>query len=301
MEALDCEINDIHARIADLRAQRANLSAILLSQPHLPTRLSQRPVANERRRLHAAKLAKTQHNRNLENVYRACAGITAYKVKDPDPHAIDNGMILGVRIDVSIRDEFVETYHVLFVRPSAKNKSLLRIHKHTIPPCVALQPLANLWLPTRARDGEGAVEQNLVKFGRALRKELVSWHLRGAAVEKLRAAAGVTGTKDREEQKAGLAQGRVLNAFVSDDEDSEDEEEAAVRRNGPLKITAVDADISFRELSLLWSNGQTAIMKVTKDGDIEMAAVRTEQGARLSSVERKAKGRIEGLLERLAA
>ncbi|KAF2240403.1 hypothetical protein BU26DRAFT_526052 [Trematosphaeria pertusa] len=301
-EALDSEISDLYARISTLQAHRANLASILLSQPHLQPRLEQRPVLHERNRRNAAKIVEKQAKRNIENVYRACAGVTAYKVKDPDPYAVDNGNILGVRIEVSIGGKFVETYHVLFNRPNAQHKNMLKIHKHTIPPCIPLQPLANKWLPITRKDAETTTEQNLLKFGRSLRKELVSWHLRLEAVEKLRVEAGLENkSAEREEERAESTIGKVLNTFVSDDEDEEDEERTRRRRDGPVRITDIEADTAVREITVTWSDGRAAVVKVAKDGQIEKAAVRFEDGARDSALVRKAVGRIEGLIQRLTA
>ncbi|KAF2642921.1 hypothetical protein P280DRAFT_467049 [Massarina eburnea CBS 473.64] len=302
METLDNEIGDLQAKIAILQAHRANLSTILLSQPHLPARLEQRPVQHEGHRRKAAKLVEKQSKRNLENVYRACAGVTAFKVKDPDPYAVDDGNVLGVRIEVAISGRFIETYNVLFNRPDAQYKMMLKIHKHTIPPCIPLQALANKWLPMTRKDVETATEQNLVKFGRSLRKELVSWHMRLEAITKLRSEAGVEDEAARPEEAEEPAAGRVLNAFMSsDDESDEDDEELQRRRNSPVKIMELEADAAGREITLTWTNGRVGIMKVTKDGEVEKAVVKDEDGTRDAALGRKAIGRIEGLVQRLAA
>lgn len=314
VEQLEDETSDLRTRISALQARRANLASILLSTPHLSTRLQQRPVANEHLRRNATKVAKQQSNRTLENLYRACAGVTAYKVQDPDPNAVDSGNILGVRIEVFIGGKFVETYHVLFNRPSARHKTMLKIHRHTIPACIPVRQLANKFLPQSQRDASSTTEQNLVKFGRVLRKELVSWHMRTAAVEKMRQEAGLP---DKHAQERAVAKepvyGQVLNAFVSDDEEEEEdeqnvdeeeeeeEEESRKRRNGPVKIIEIDADMAARQVDIIWSNGQSATIEITKDGEIIKAVVRTEEGAKLSDLETKAIGRIEGLIERLSA
>lgn len=303
-EALDDDISDLRAQIATLQAQRANLSSILLSQPHLPARLEQRPVANEGQRRKAAKLVKEQSRRNLENVYRAGAGVTAYKVKDPDPYAVDNGNLLGVRIDVSVGGSFVNTYHVLFNRPNAARKNMLKIHKHTIPACIPLQQLANKWLPLTRKDAEDFAEQDLVKFGKHLRRELVSWHLRMDALENLKKEAGLsTLPEKREQDHVEPALGKVLNAFVSDDEESEEEEgdEGETRaRDRAVKITDIDTDAAVRDITLTWSNGRIGMIKVNKDGNIDRAVLRTADGSRDAALSRKAIGRIEGLVQRLS-
>ncbi|PVH97601.1 hypothetical protein DM02DRAFT_77189 [Periconia macrospinosa] len=305
LEALDNDIGDLRTKIANLQTHRANLSAILLSHPHLPARLQQRPVLHERNRREAAACAEKQSKRNTENVYRACAGITAFKVKDPDPYAVDNGNVLGVRIEVSIGGRFIETYSVLFNRPNTQYKNVLRIHKHTIPPCIPLQPLANKWLPMSTKDAENAPEQNLIRFGKSLRKELVGWHLRMEAIEKLRAEAGVLEkSKPTNEEPRRHTIGNVLNAFVSDeesDEDDEDEDEDRNQADRPVRIASIDADAAGREITVTWTDQRIGIFKVAKDGSIDKAIVKDRYGSRDSALSRKAIGRMEGLVQRLTA
>ncbi|CAI6336804.1 unnamed protein product [Periconia digitata] len=307
MEILDADITRIRAKIAALHAHRANLSTILLSQPHLPSRLQPRPVLHEGNHRDAAARAEVQLKRNTENVYRACAGITSFKVKDPDPYAVDNGNVLGVRIEVSIGGRFIETYSVLFNRQDTQSKHVLKIHKHTIPPCIPLQQLANKWLPMSTKDAGVAPEQNLVRFGKSLRKELVSWHLRLAAIRTLRAEAGVDEKpKPATEEAQKPVIGIVLNAFVSDDESEEEDEDAGEdtvqsRHGGSIRIASIEADAAAREVLITWTNQRIGVIKVAKDGTVEKAVVRGADGTAQSAMSRAALGRIEGLVQRLAA
>jgi central kinetochore subunit Mal2/MCM21 len=304
IEALDSELDSIRTRISTLQSHRANLTSILLSQPHLSTHITQGPVTSEPQRATALKFLKSQQQRNAENIHRACAGVTAYKVRDPDPGAVNNGNILGVRIEVAIRGRFIETYHVLFNRPNERHKLMLKIHKHTIPSCIPLQALRNKWMPSTERDKGEMVEQKLVQFGRGLRRELVAWHLRMEAVERLRVDAGLGDKASREvKESREPATGKILNAFVSDDEDEEEEEEEATRQrhDGPVTIIEIEADMGVRELNVIWSSGQIGVFGITKDGNVEKAVVTTAAGVRVSAMSRKALGRIEGLVQRLAA
>ncbi|KAJ4373847.1 hypothetical protein N0V83_002586 [Neocucurbitaria cava] len=303
IERLDTDINDLHARIATLRAHHANLSSILLSQPHLAARL-QRVNLRDKSVENAQRIIKQQSKRNIENIYRACVGVTAYKVQDPDPHAINNGNILGVAIDVSIGSKFIETYHVLLNVKESEGKKLLRIHKHTIPPCIPLQQLASKWLPTTntsSKDIDNAAdpEQDLVRFGRSLRKELVAWHMRVQAVEDLRKEAGLPDTRrERNEQdQVGIeSTGRILNAFVSDDdEESSDVDEAGDEDDGIVRILEIEPDAAVRQISITWSDGRTAVMNITKDGRVEKAVCRTRGGGRDEARSRKAIGPLGGL------
>ncbi|KAF2856536.1 hypothetical protein T440DRAFT_383516 [Plenodomus tracheiphilus IPT5] len=304
-ESLDADITALHTRLATLHAHRANLSSILLSQPHLSTHLqlaTNNKHSTKSSTSTAHDLITQQATRNTTNIYRACAGVTAYKVQDPDPNAINGGAILGISIDVSLGGKFIETYHVLLNYREHEGKKVLRVHKHTIPPCIPLQQLANKWLPVggRRKDGEVAedTEQDLVRFGRALRREVVGWHLRVDALGALKKEAGV---EQEEERRDGEVEesGRVLNAFVSDDEASSDVEEEEEGR--PVKIVDVEADASVRQITVRWSDRRTAVMNITKDGRVDKAVCRLKDGSRDVAAGRKAIGPMIGLMRRLAA
>lgn len=298
IEDLDEDISDLQARITTLKAHQANLASILLSQPHLATRL-QIQNANETTKS-AQRAIEQQQKRNLENIYRACAGVTAYKVQDPDPNAINNGHILGISIDVAIGGKFIETYHVLLTWRQRDENKVLKIHKHTIPPCIPLQQLANKWLPQSAKDVDIDPEQDLVKFGRLLRKELVSWHMRVKVVEDLRSDAGLSRTKIQKEDTTLANTGKILNAFVSDDEEESDAEEEVVH-DGPAKIIDIEADAAARQVVVTWTDGRRAVVNVSKDGRVEKAVCRAKDGTRDTALSRKAIGPIVGLIRRLKA
>ncbi|EOA85614.1 hypothetical protein ACJQWK_10789 [Exserohilum turcicum] len=296
-DQLDDDIAELHRRIATLKAHRANLSSVLLSQPHLAARLQQ---GNQRHQPadDAQRIIAQQSRRNLENVYRACAGVTAYKVQDPDPHAVNDGNILGVSIDVSLAERFIDTYHVLLSVEDREGKKLLKVHKHTIPPCIPLQPLAAKWLPGRGKDEEHDPEQDLVRFGRQLRKELVSWNMRVAAVESLKKEAGLVDKRRSSEDLATASTGKILNAFVSDDEASSEVEES--ENEDGARILDMEADAAVRQITITWSDRRTAVMSITKDGRIEKAVCRTRDGTRDVLLSKKAIGPIGGLVRRLS-
>ncbi|KAF9699184.1 hypothetical protein EKO04_002834 [Ascochyta lentis] len=290
-EQLDADISHLHSRIATLQAHRANLSSILLSQPHLATRLGNDATAE--------RIIGEQSKRNLENTYRACAGVTAYRVKDPDPYAADNGDILGISIEVPVNGSFVDTYHVLFTLREHENSKRLRVHKHTVPSCIPLQQLANKWLPqdTRNADGVKGAEQDLVKFGRALRRELVSWHMRLQAVRDLREEAKLPdGQVDDHVEDHVPSGGRVLNAFVSDDSSDAEEDDG----NGPVRMLDLETDAAVRQVTITWSDGRTAVLVITKDGRVEKAVCRARDGGRDVVSSTKAIGPLNGLLRRLS-
>ncbi|KAF1934229.1 uncharacterized protein M421DRAFT_415273 [Didymella exigua CBS 183.55] len=292
VEQLDSEISDLHVRIATLKAHRANLSSVLLSQPNLAARLGNDATAK--------RLIDQQSKRNLENTYRACVGVTAYRVKDPDPHAVNNGDVLGLSIEVPIDGGFVDTYHVLLTVEDHDTSKSLRIHKHTIPSCIPLQRLANKWLPQAARDADSEKHpgQDLVKFGRALRRELVSWHMRLETVQDLRSQAKLPGLQAEDGgEEVVISGGRVLNAFVSDDSSDAEEDDG----NGPVRILDMEADAAVGQVTITWSDGRTAVLVVTKDGRVEKAICRARGGSRDAVSSTKAVGPLSGLLRRLSS
>jgi central kinetochore subunit Mal2/MCM21 len=299
IDDLDSDIGDLHARIATLQAHRSNLASVLLSQPHLSARLQTMKQTNSSGDL-AQRAIEKQTKRNFENIHRACAGVTAYKVKDPDPNAINNGNVLGVGIDVAIGGRFIETYHVLLNWRSKDGGRLLRIHKHTIPPCIPLQQLVNKWLPATSKDAEVDPEQDLVNFGRLLRKELVSWHMRLNAVEELKKEAGLQNPKSSRAKDSELeTTGKILNAFVSDDESGSDAEVDV--EDSPVRILDIECDGAARQVTITWSDRRVAVMNITKDGRVEKAVCRARDGGRDAAMSRKAIGPIGGLVRRLKA
>lgn len=130
----------------------------------------------------------------------------------------------------------------------------------------------------------------------------MAWHLRMEAVERLRVDAGLGDRASREvKESREPATGKVLNAFVSDDEDEEEEEEVSRRWDDrPMRIMEIEADMGVREINVIWSSGQTGVFSITKDGNVEKSVVTTAAGVRVSGLSRKALGRIEGMVQRLA-
>lgn len=298
LDQVEDDIHELRARITTLRAHRANLASVLLSQPSLSTRLQTSIGATPDNSLSKAyRLIAEQQKRNTENIYRSCAGVTAYKVLDPDPHAINNGNILGISIDVSLGGKNIDTYHILLnsVEQDDAGNKLLRIYKHTIPPCIPLQQLARRWLPDA--DEKQRRQQDLVRFGKILRKELVSWHLRVQAVEKMRKEAELD-KQQKDVVTETVAGGTVLNAFVSDDEESSDIE-ADDRIAKTNRIVEIESDTAVRQIIMTWSDRRTAILNVTKDGRVEKAVCRTKKGRRDTEFSRKAIGPLAGFLRRL--
>jgi central kinetochore subunit Mal2/MCM21 len=148
-------------------------------------------------------------------------------------------------------------------------------------------------------DSAKSSEQDLVKFGRTLRRELVSWHMRIHAVQDLRTEAKLPGpqTDDDVADLDMISGGKVLNAFVSDDSsDAEDDD-----GNGLVRILDIEADASIRHMTITWSDGRTAVLVITKDGRVDRAVCRSRGGDRDVVLSSKAVGPLHGLLRRFSS
>ncbi|KAG4417969.1 hypothetical protein IFR04_008936 [Cadophora malorum] len=200
---LDEEISSLQAQITSVKSQRKLQAATILSSRHTKAtltrlRASQKSTQQTQSQpstqptdttplLLAASTSQRVHTQ--ENLYRACAGITTFRVQDPDPNAVDGGNILGLRIDVSSTGKFIKPYYILLNKPFP-GTDLLRIHRHTVPPSIPLPSLAEKYLPNGKGSaamsavvgaGAGAKKQDLRRFVRALRREIVGCG--GEAVE----------------------------------------------------------------------------------------------------------------------
>lgn len=252
--------------------------------------------------LEGSTVEETKHAQQC--LYRLGAGATMFEVKDPDPRAVDKGRVLGVRIEVCIgglaesparasHDHptrplitetgiFLSPYYLLLNRPVPGSPSL-RIHKHTIPPCIALSSLASVYLPKPAsasassvRPGEGPSKpppkQDLAGLVRSLRRELLSYHLRLAFIDSMRQT--LVATPDDAQPAMG------------------DVDEI-------VDVSAADAD--GREIKVEWADRAVARIRIGAAGDVQGCVVHGPAG-RDRAWERKIRDpgcRVESLIARL--
>ncbi|ESZ93244.1 hypothetical protein SBOR_6344 [Sclerotinia borealis F-4128] len=194
---LDDEIASLQEQIASLKDQRRLQTATILSSQVSKSTLSNLRKSSSKTTssqstppidsdpLIASSAAQTTHN--LENLYRACASITSFHVQDPDPKAVDNGHVLGLRIDLSNAGKFVRPYYIMLNKPYS-GSAALRIHRHTVPSCIPLASIAAKHLPV-PKVTEGIVKekrQDLTTFVRKLRREITGYHLRISSIKHLR-------------------------------------------------------------------------------------------------------------------
>lgn len=101
----------------------------------------------------------------------------AFRVKDPDPNAVNGGKIFGVRFDIYSKQQkqFRSPYYVLFRQ---RENGLLELHQHTIPAFIPLAPLLRKYMGLLDNDVPAPFRkepQDLQQFAKAIRKELVEY------------------------------------------------------------------------------------------------------------------------------
>lgn len=216
-----------------------------------------------------------------ENLYRVCASITTFRLQDPDPNAVDGGRVLGIRIDASNAGRFTRPYYVMLNKPFS-GEEFLRVHRHTVPPCIPLASLAERYLPDpkqdAGHDGKGKeIKQNLGRFVRALRRQIVAYQNRTAAIKSLRREFKLDEDKDKE--RKGKESERVI-----------------------VDISAADAET--KQVRIEWVDGRIGRCVVSDGGNVEKCVVIGEQGRdweverRILGVE-KGNSSMNGLGERL--
>ncbi|KAI8627007.1 cenp-O kinetochore centromere component [Xylariaceae sp. FL1651] len=275
----------LHDEIAKLKAQVDSLkNSVQLQTATLMTADSTRQILQSEpagsRRSRATEISKQkllarfeeQNAHKQQCLYRACATITTFKVNDPDPNAVDGGNVLGLRFEIMSKSKFVRPYYVMLNRPYAHHR-YLRVHRHTVPPCISLSGLAARHLPPPTAKGDNDIskKQDLSQFVRALRRELVRFHNRAAVIGDLRKAAGLSSKKVQGE-----------------------ESETAI-----VDISAADAEA--KQVSLHWRDGRAGRLIMNDDGEILKMVVQGDNGQDRETVRQFLGGavRIEEVAGRL--
>ncbi|TDZ34134.1 hypothetical protein C8035_v009558 [Colletotrichum spinosum] len=280
-EALNREIEDLKTRVASLKKDIKLQTTTLLSSESMRTALRvvnpepspiPLPFIEDPNRERVLARSKEQDAHDQQNLYRTCATITTFKVQDPDPNAVDRGNVLGIRIELMLDARFRRPFYVMLNRPYKDSRSL-RVHRHTVPPCIPLSGLAARYLPApRPADAERQTTQDLSRFVRTLRREIVRYHNRVAVISDLQKAASA--------RAAGQEDEEAERALVS--------------------ISA--ADIEAKQIGLEWADGRSGRLLMTEDGQIQKVVVLGVNG-RDREVTRELLGdsrRVEDVAKRLA-
>ncbi|EGX95319.1 Centromere protein Cenp-O [Cordyceps militaris CM01] len=183
--------------------------------------------------------------------YRIATPVTAFKIRDPDPHAVDAGHVLGLRFEVMSQGHFLRPYYVMLNRPWPASPAHLRVHRHTVPPAVPVGGLATRYLPPpRAADAAQAqTAQDLDRFARALRREIMRFHNRLGLTADLRKTLGL--------QRKGRAEETLTDRHV---------------------VEAGIADVEAKHVKLAWADGRSGRILMDQDGKVEKFVVFGPEG-----------------------
>ncbi|KAI1502008.1 cenp-O kinetochore centromere component [Biscogniauxia marginata] len=276
---LDDEIDSLRAQVESLKRELKLQTSSLITSDSIRQLLrpdqSRRPRSKQAEADSNEKLlarAEEQNAHKQQCLYRACASITTFKIRDPDPNAVDEGNVLGIRLEVMSKSRFLRPYYVMLNRPYSIPR-YLRVHRHTVPQCIPLSGLAARYLPApTAKDDHGTPKkQDLSQFVRALRRELVRYHNRTAVIGDLRKSAGLESKKGK---------GKELEVPITN-------------------ITAADAEA--KQISIEWSDGRSGRLVMGDDGDVVKMVVQGENGQDRQTVRQLLGGsvRIEEVARRL--
>lgn len=293
MEVLSRDIASLRLQISSLHNLLPHLHSTILSLPSTHATLSRAPTNESSTKSVRVALAK-QAAHNISTTYRLVAGITAFRVQDPDPYAVDSGRVLGLRIELPIGSRYGVPYFIflLSVRVAGAQAEdnqtrVLKLHRHTLPVAVPIETLIRRYLALPDKKGKQARKQDLHAFARAVRNVVVGYHKRLAVVDKLRAEAGIDGLEDAPEQSDNHNHGN---------------------KKGKGSIAYVTSSDAAHIVEIGFHNGAIARLHMTRAGTLDKVAVRVvdEMDARSAKWMRSLKasieggdGRIEGVVARI--
>ncbi|KAI2637865.1 Cenp-O kinetochore centromere component-domain-containing protein [Hypomontagnella submonticulosa] len=279
-DQLDNEITNLRAQVESLKRELRLQTATLITSESARQMLQTESIASsrsnqpdEKSRLEELLAKADEHNAHKQQcLYRACAAVTTFKIRDPDPNAVDGGNVLGLRFEVMTKSRFLRPYYVMLNKPYP-NSRYLRIHRHTVPLCIPLSGLAARHLPppTAKEDDDAPKKQDLSRFVRVLRRELVRYHNRTAVIGDLRSSAGL-------ESKKGKA------------------------REMEVPITDIStADAQAKQIRVEWADGHSGRLVISDDGDVVKMVVQGENGQDRDATRQFLEGsiRIENVAKRL--
>ncbi|KAF7587746.1 hypothetical protein BBP40_006791 [Aspergillus hancockii] len=308
-EELDSEIASIRAEIRNLQRKRRFLSSSLLTSSNFQNRLREYQASKPASSLEedVSPLVRAAGKHAETNHYRVAFSATTFPFKDPSPNA-ENPNLLGLRIDVCARNgRFTKPYYVLLQRVVSGEEKRLRVHRHTIPAFISVEKLERAFLPLpSASIGKGeageevlkpwkrnANRQDLTRFVRELRRQLVVWHLRIDAVNLLREKLGVLRRNvDEYHDDEGVWFRDILS-------DNQEEIRLATNNLGIVSLAPTALEATYVRLE--WQDGRVGRFKISDTGVVERAVVIGDNGRdkSLEAVLTGGDGRVEKVFDRL--
>jgi central kinetochore subunit Mal2/MCM21 len=189
--------------------------------------------------------------------------------------------VLGIRIDVSSYGKFTRPYYIMLNKPFPGSE-LLRVHRHTVPPCIPLSSLAAQYLPTPKGAGEAlkGKKQDLQLFIRAIRREIIGYHNRTSVIKTLRKEFKLDDDANLSKKGKGKQREKVI-----------------------IDISAADAEA--KQVRIEWVDGRIGRCVIGEGGEVVKCVVIGDDG-RDREVERRILGsagmgeaRMEEIGERL--
>ncbi|KAM7221000.1 putative cenp-O kinetochore centromere component [Rhypophila decipiens] len=265
-EEMQKQIQAAQAKLKSLKKELNVKCAQLLTHPEIRKLLEESdpslfPDEDTPLRRRILEKSDAQISHNQECLYRMMYPVTSFKAHDPDPNAVDNGHVLGIRFEVMNHGRFLRPYYVLLNRPWPDHPRHVRVHRHTVPACIPLSGFAARCLPSPAApsedsgDGEGNIEkdkarpQDLEKFVSLLRRDIVGYHNRLTLVQDLRSAAGLD-TKENDGRETGP--------------------------DGLVNIAPVDPRANH--ILFEWADGRAGRLVIADDGEVIKMVVLNESG-----------------------
>ncbi|KAL7920061.1 Cenp-O kinetochore centromere component domain-containing protein [Trichoderma austrokoningii] len=211
-------------------------------RPRRPRRSSDRDRDEQQRLL---SRSKQQEAYDQQCLYRIAASVTAFKVRDPDPNAVDGGHVLGLRFEAMTRGQFLQPYYVMLNRPYADSRQFLRVHRHTVPPAIPLAGLAARYLPRPMKQQQQQqqaeaddssrhhVKQDLERFVKSLRREIMRYHNRLGVSADLRRSLGAHSSSNNN-MAPSSPNNAIVDVSIADTEAKQIRLTWADERNGRL-------------------------------------------------------------------
>ncbi|KAL2758553.1 hypothetical protein ACRALDRAFT_1068844 [Sodiomyces alcalophilus JCM 7366] len=272
-QELDNEIEDLQSQIASLKRHlKIQATTILSADSTRQLLLRHQQDLEEDSIFVSAETSPVVYDKLLSRIdaqnahdqqclYRTGIAVTTFKVRDPDPNAVDGGSILGLRFEVMSKARFLRPYYVMLNRPYPDSRHL-RVHRHTVPPCIPLSGLAARYMPAPSPPDaaqQTKQKQDLPRFVRALRREITRYHNRAAVIGDLAeaAAARVAAYEDEERERR--------------EREGDEDEEGQDRADVLIDVRA--ADPQAKQVSLGWADGRTGRLVMDDDGGVDKAVV----------------------------
>ncbi|KAL3426921.1 CENP-o kinetochore centromere component [Phlyctema vagabunda] len=284
-DQLDQEISDLQSQIAELKSQRkrqvtniisSRTSQSILDRLRAPEATKTKKHPNDQNPLKTSLLENAKSQAELDQLclYRTCAGVTTFKIQDPDPNAVGEGSVLGIRIEVGTTGKFIRPYYIMLNKPYP-DVSLFRVHRHTVPARIPLATLSTRYLPAPKMDGTTITKskkQDLLRFVRTLRKHIIAYHNRETTVKRMRKEFLL----DEKASRKGKEQNKVI-----------------------VDISVADGEA--QHIRIEWADGKIGRCIVNDQGKVEKCVVIGEDG-RDRETERRVLGgdqSMEGIAQRL--